>query len=111
MNFGTRPGFTPDIELPSNPFRALPDSRQAPVPGPRALLEYAPVNAFSIVSNPQAKVTLIVADFGFDVAGMRVAESVSQHLAADPVNLVLKGGRQDSWRSFDSYIERPVSSF
>jgi hypothetical protein len=80
------------------------------VPGPRAFLEYVPVNAFSIVANPQAKVTRIVTNFGFDVACMRVTESVSQHLAADPVNLVLKGGRQDPSRSFDSYIEHRLSS-
>jgi hypothetical protein len=56
FNFGPCPGFTPDIESPSNPFRALANSRQAPVPGRRAFLQYVPVDAFSIVANPQAKV-------------------------------------------------------
>jgi len=56
------------------------------VPGPRAFLQYVPVNAFSIVANPQAKVKRIVANFGFDAAGVRMTESVSQHLVADLVN-------------------------
>jgi hypothetical protein len=80
------------------------------VPGPRAFLQYLPVNAFSIVANPQAKITRIVANFSFDVPGVRMTESVSQRLTANPVNLVLKGGRQNPWRSFDSYTEHRASS-
>ena len=80
------------------------------MPGPRAFLQDVPVNAFSVVANPQAKVMLVIANFGFDVARARMTKSVSQNLTADPVNLVLKGGRQDAWRSFDRYIERRASS-
>ena len=46
------------------------------MPGPRTFLQYVPVNAFSIVANPQAKVTFIVVNFGFDAAGLRVTDPV-----------------------------------
>ena len=52
--------------------------------GPCPLLQDVPVYAFSVVTNPQAKITLFVANLSFDVAGLRVMESGSQHLAADP---------------------------
>jgi hypothetical protein len=76
------------------------------VPGPRAFRHNIPIDAFSIIANPQAKFPIIVPDFSFNVAGLRVPESVSQHLAPDPVDLVLKDGRQTPMWSFHRHTER-----
>jgi hypothetical protein len=80
------------------------------VPGLRAFRHNLLIDAFSIVANPQAKLPLIVPDFGFNVARLRVPEGISQHLAPDPVDLVLKDGRQTPVRSFHCHTEHWRSS-
>src|SRR5579863_6956945 len=80
------------------------------VPGPLAFRHNLLIDAFSIVANPQAKLPLIVPDFGFNAARLRVPEGISQHLAPDPVDLVLKDGRQTPVRSFHRHTEHWRSS-
>jgi hypothetical protein len=63
------------------------------VPGLRAFCHDVLIDTFSIVANPQAKLPLIVPDFGFYAARLRVPEGISQQLAPDPVDLVLKDRR------------------
>ena len=86
-------------------IRALADARQSPVPLARALLEDLAVDALSIIANPQPEELAVVGDFGLDAAGVRVVKSVSQDLARDPVDLVLKKRRQGLPRSFHSDLE------
>jgi hypothetical protein len=80
------------------------------VPGPCTVPQHVSVNALSIVANPQAKVALAVDNFDFDLARARVMESVSQCLASDPVNLVLKDGRQGPTPPIYSHAEHRLSS-
>jgi hypothetical protein len=80
------------------------------VPGPRTFRHSIPIDAFSIIANPQAELPIIVPDFGFNVARLRVPEGISQHLAPDPVNLVLKVWRQTPVRSFHRHTQRWRSS-
>jgi hypothetical protein len=45
---------------------------------------------FAIIADPQTKLILIVTDLYLDVAGRGVREGISDHLAGDPVDLILK---------------------
>ena len=84
------PWFAPEFQPRPDAFRALADARQSPVPLARALLEDLAVDALSIIANPQPEELAIIRDFGLDAAGVRVVEGVSQDLARNPVDLVLK---------------------
>src|SRR5262249_51767642 len=110
LDFRARPGFTPEIQPRANLFCAFADPRQAPMSGARALLQYFPVNADSIVANPQAKLATVESDLGFDPLRLRVPESVSQDLAGDAVDLVLKDWRQASRWSFHRHAEEGAAA-
>jgi len=60
------------------------------VPGPRAFRHNLLIDAFSIVANPQAKLPIVVSDFRFNAARLRVTEGISEHFKPDSENLVLK---------------------
>jgi hypothetical protein len=60
---------------------------------PSFLLDFR-VNALSIIADPQAKQVIIVSNLGLDQVCTCVLERISQHLAADPVNLVLEDRSQ-----------------
>src|ERR1035438_362059 len=102
LRFRARTRFTPEFQPRSDAFRALPDARQSPVSLARALLEDRGVDALSIIANPQSEELAVVGDFGLDAAGVRVVKGVSQDLARNPVDLVLKERRQGLPRSFHS---------
>jgi hypothetical protein len=61
--------------------------------GPRAFLQNSRVNALSIITDPQTEQMRVVLDCSFDPACASVLESVSQYLASNPVDLVLKQRR------------------
>ena len=80
-----------------------PGNPQCPWRAP--CLEDLAVDALSIIANPQPEELAVVGDFGLDAAGVRVVKGVSQDLARNPVDLVLKERRQGLPRSFHSDLE------
>jgi hypothetical protein len=62
-------------------------------------------NPLSIVPDSQPEHPFSVADFGFNMAGMGVLESIAQSLARDTVNLIPYGRVQVSWETFHHQTE------
>ena len=79
----------------------LAHPRYAKVSRFSAGLQYLGVDPLAIVTHPQTKLILIVADLHFDVAGSGVCEGISDHLARDPVDLVLQHWRYVLLLAFD----------
>jgi len=73
--------------------------------GPRAFLQNLSVNALSIVTDPQTEQIWVVLDCSFDPLCASVLESVSQYLASNPVDLVLKQWGQGSRLPLDDHLE------
>src|SRR5271166_6078460 len=94
LRLRARTRFTPEFQPRPDAFRALADARQSPVPLARACLQDLAVDALSIIANSQPQELAVVGDFGLDAAGVRVVKGVSQDLARDPEDLVLKNWRQ-----------------
>jgi len=61
--------------------------------GARLFIQHLRVDAYSVITNPQAKQPIIVPNLDFDLFGARMSESVSQDLAANRVDLVLNNRR------------------
>jgi len=73
--------------------------------GARAFLQNLLVNSLAIVTDPQTEQVRVVLNCSFDTVCVGVLESVSQYLASNPVDLVLKQRRQGSRLSFDDHLE------
>jgi hypothetical protein len=63
------------------------------------------IDALSIIANPQAKSTRIVADFRFDITGLGMRESIDQRLPPDGVGLLSDDGVQLEDGAFDNRFE------
>jgi hypothetical protein len=98
LNFGARSGFAPKIQSRPDLLRPFADSGQPPVSGARTFLEYFRVRPLSIIADTQAQQAIIVPNLGFDLTCIRVPESISYHLASNPVDFVLKDRGQGSPR-------------
>ena len=48
------------------------------------------VDPLAVITDTQPELIVIVTDFHFDVAGISVREGIPDHLAGDPVDLILK---------------------
>ena len=72
---------------------------------PRAFVEYLWVNADSVIAETDAEFLRVVPNLNFDLFSARMAESVSQNLPANPIDLVLKNRLYVSRRSFDGHAE------
>src|SRR5271166_7103226 len=105
LRFRARTSFAPEFQPRPDSFRALADARQSPVPLTRACLQDLAVDALSIIANPQPEELAVVGDFGLDAAGVRVVKGVSQDLARNLVDLVLKKRRQGLPCSFHGHLE------
>ena len=105
LRFRARARFAPESQPRPDALRALADARQSPVPRARAFLEKRAVDALSIVANPQPEKLATVRDLGLNAAGVRVVKGVSQDLARNPVDLVLKERRKRLRRSFHNDLE------
>ena len=81
------------------------DAQQPPVSGAPAVLQDLRVDARSVIADTQAKRAIIVPNVGFDLTCMCVAESISQHLAGDPVHFVLQDRRQNLLLAFHCHTE------
>jgi hypothetical protein len=73
--------------------------------GSRAFLQNLLVNSLAIVTDPQTEQVRVVLNCSFDPVCVSMPESVSQYLASNPVNLVLKQRRQGSRLPFHDYLE------
>jgi hypothetical protein len=71
----------------------------------RAFVEYLWVNSDSVIAEPDAKFPRVVPNLNFNLTSTRVAESISQNLPANPIELVLKNRLYVSRRSFDGHAE------
>jgi len=60
------------------------------MPGPRAFFEYLWVNSDPVIAEPEAEFLRVVPNLHFNLFSARMAESVSQNLPANPIDLVLK---------------------
>jgi hypothetical protein len=58
--------------------------------GPRACAEYLWVDSDSVIAEPDAEFLRVVPNLNFNLLSARMAESVSQNLPANPIDLVLK---------------------
>ena len=68
LNFSAGSRFAPETQLRPDVLRAFAEPGQPPVSGAPSLLQDFRVNTFSIVAYTQAKLMIIVPDFGFDPA-------------------------------------------
>ncbi len=57
---------------------------------PRAFVEDLWVNSDPVIAEPEAEFLRVVPNLDFNLFSARMAESVSQNLAANPIELVLK---------------------
>ena len=74
------------------------------VSGPSAGFQNFGIDPLAIIADTQTKLILIVADLHFDVAGCSVCESIPDHLAGDPVDLILKHRRQVPLLPFNEHL-------
>jgi hypothetical protein len=72
---------------------------------PRAFVEYLWVDSDSVIAEPDAEFLRVVPNLNFNLFSARMAESVSQNLPANPIELVLKNRLYVSRRSFDGHAE------
>src|ERR1700751_3777036 len=56
--------------------------------------EYGRVHALSIVSHTQLEMVVVVTDFDFHLARLRMPERVPQSFSGDPVNFIAQDGMQ-----------------
>jgi hypothetical protein len=71
----------------------------------RAFVEYLWGNSDSVIAEPDAEFPRVVPNLNFNLFSARMAESVSQNLPANPIDLVLKNRLYISRRSFDGNAE------
>ena len=78
-----------------------------------ALLKDLRVDPLAIIADAHPKLILIITNLHFDVAGNSMRESISNHLAGDPIDLILNHRRQSLLLAFDDHTEvwrMPVGS-
>ena len=71
-------------------LRSFPYAAHTPMPRCPASFQNARVNAFSVIAYAQAKLAIVVPDFNFDPARLRMLKGVSQNLACNPVDFVAR---------------------
>src|SRR5260370_32384762 len=73
---------------------------KAEVPRTSLCRQERAVDALAIVSDPQSKLSLIIAEFHFDLFRLGMSECIAQGLARDPVDLVTHNRVQIPRRAF-----------
>src|SRR5580700_813008 len=105
LNLRARPHLAPKIYLGARQLRAFADSGQAPMSSPRAFVEYHWVNADAVIAEADAEFLRIVSNLHFNLFSVRMMESISQNLPANPIELVVKNRLYDARRPFDGHME------
>src|SRR5580692_5334221 len=88
LDLRTRLRRSPDGQPAAHQLGALAHAGEAEVPRTPVRRQGRGVDALAIVSDPQSKLPLIIAQFHFDRMRLGMSESIAQGLARDPVNLV-----------------------
>jgi hypothetical protein len=104
LHLGAGARLAPHVQLRSDLLGPLPHPGQSPMTRPPAFPQNLRVDPFPIVTDPQAEQVRVVLDRRFNPARAGVVEGVPQHLAPNPVDLVLDQGRQGSRPPFDAYL-------
>src|SRR3984885_7775305 len=79
---------------------------QSKVPWARLLAENLRVNPFSVVPDPQPKLSCIIVDFHFDLSRLCVVECIAQGLACNPIDFVPQNWMEVSRRAFHCHTEK-----
>src|SRR5580693_248411 len=90
LHLSTRTYFAPKRQLCPNSLSPLAHPRYAPMSRLSAVLKDLWVDALAIIADTHSKLILIITDLQFDVARSSVREGISDHLAGDPVDLILE---------------------
>jgi hypothetical protein len=75
------------------------------MPSEGAFVEHLGINSDSVIAESHAKLLRVIPNLDFNLVGTRMAESVSQNLPANPIELVLKSLSYVARRSFYGYTE------
>src|SRR5262245_50981790 len=87
IHLGAQARLTPHVEMAADKRGALAHAGQAEVSGP-LFAEHRSLDALAVVSYPYLELLVVVPDFHFDPARLRVPEGITQSLAGDPVDVV-----------------------
>ena len=79
--------LAPNLQLSADPSGPLAHSRKA-IMSRAPFVQHGGIHPDAVIPHPDAKLTWIVSDFGFDPLRPRVVEGVAQRFARNPVDFV-----------------------
>ena len=97
-----RTGFrrSPDGQLAAHQLGALAHAMEAEVPRTPLRRQERRLDTLAIVSDPQSKLLLIIAEFHFDLLRLSMSECISQGLTRYPIDIVAHDRVQVPRRAF-----------
>src|SRR5262249_33782687 len=97
--------FAPDLQLSAYQFGAFIHARQAVMAGLSVSGQDRGIDSFSVVTDAQAKLALVIPDFHFNMPGVRMPEGIAQRFAGNAEDVVPQQRNNLAWRSFHAHAK------